>query len=134
MSLFIQVEQSLFTHRKTLRLARLPSLDRCAVIGRLVALWLWCLDNALGGRLSDDIDADMLVDVMCFDAAPGKPADLLEALLAAGFLALDADGQMRLVSWERLEGHDYSCDVYADDEDDCADDDAGDKRERSVGV
>lgn len=33
-SLFIQVEQSLLTHGKTLRLARLLSLDRCAVIGR----------------------------------------------------------------------------------------------------
>lgn len=39
MSFFIQVQQSLVTHRKTLRLARLLSLDRYAVIGRLVALW-----------------------------------------------------------------------------------------------
>ncbi|MDE3230589.1 MAG: hypothetical protein KGO05_11985, partial [Chloroflexota bacterium] len=83
-SLYVQVEQSLFTHRKTLRLARLLALDRCAVIGRLAALWSWCLDNALDGRLSDDIDADVLADVMFFDAGMGKPAELLEALLTAG--------------------------------------------------
>ena len=89
MSFFIQVQQSLVTHRKTLRLARLLSLDRYAVIGRLVALWAWCLDNALDGALSDDIDADVLADVMGFDASMGKPAELLDALLIAGFLDLD---------------------------------------------
>ncbi|HEX8731141.1 MAG TPA: hypothetical protein VF725_03675 [Ktedonobacterales bacterium] len=43
MSLFIQVEQSLVNHRKTLRLARLRSPDRYAVMGRLAAS---PLDNA----------------------------------------------------------------------------------------
>lgn len=51
----VQVQQSLVSHRKTLRLARLLSLDRYAVVGRLVALWAWRLDNAASdGRLNDD--------------------------------------------------------------------------------
>ena len=79
-SLYILMEQSLLTHRKTLRLARLLALDRCAVVERLVARWSWCFDNALDSVLAPDVDADMLADVMFFDASPGKPSDLLDAL------------------------------------------------------
>ena len=31
--------QSVLTHRKTLKLARLLSLDKFSVVGRLIALW-----------------------------------------------------------------------------------------------
>ena len=55
MSFFIQAQQSLAAHRK-------------AVIGRLVALWAKCLDNALGGSLGDDIDADALADALGWPA------------------------------------------------------------------
>lgn len=96
---FLQVQQSLVSHRKMLRLERLLSLDRYSVVGRLVALWSWCLDNALGGRLGD-IDADILADVMGWDVGMGKPAELLEALLTAGFLELDeVDGRIYIHDW-----------------------------------
>lgn len=92
---FVQVQQSLVTHRKTLRLARLLSLDRYATVGRLVALWAWALDNALDGVFGDDIDAEVVADVMGWE---GKPAELLEALITAGFLdvAPDEQGAARL--------------------------------------
>ncbi len=100
---FLQVQQSLVSHRKTLRLARLLALDRYAVVGRLVALWAWCLDNAPGGCLGDGIrgiDADILADVMGWSSEMGRPADLLEALLTAGFLEVDAeDGRLHIHDW-----------------------------------
>jgi hypothetical protein len=93
--MFVQVAQSLMTHRKTLRAARLLSIDRYAVVGRLVALWSWCLDNAMDGCLGD-VEMDILADVMGWD---GKAADLVEALLTAGFLEL-RDGQFWVHDWD----------------------------------
>lgn len=101
---FVQVQQSLVSHRKTLRLARLLGIDRYAVCGRLVALWAWCLDNALGGCLGD-IDAEILADVMGWDAGMGKPAELLEALLTSGFLEVNpSDGRMHIHDWHEHMG------------------------------
>jgi hypothetical protein len=100
---FVKVQQSVVSHRKTLRLARLLSLDRYAVVGRLVALWAWCLDNALDGCLTfggDDIDAEVLADVMGWSQGMGKPAELLEGLLTVGFLDVDAqDGHLHIHDW-----------------------------------
>ncbi len=102
---YVQVDQGLVTHRKTLRLARLLGESRYAVVGRLVALWSWCLDSALTGELRD-VDADILADVMGWDAScgsggsGGKPADLFEALITAGFLDLDDHGRLRLHNWD----------------------------------
>ncbi|HEU5346540.1 MAG TPA: hypothetical protein VFU60_19475 [Ktedonobacterales bacterium] len=97
---FIQVEQSVVTHRKTLRLARLLNLDRYAVVGRLVALWSWCLDNALDGRLGHDIDPDILADVMAWSTEMGKPGELVDALIAVGWLDVDpADGCLHIHDW-----------------------------------
>lgn len=93
---YVQVQQSVVTHRKTLRLARLLGMDRYATLGRLVALWSWCLDNALDGSLGD-VEPDILADVMAWE---GKPAELVEALLSAGFLDLDpADATLRVHDW-----------------------------------
>ena len=87
---FIQVEQSLVTHRKTLRLARLLHIDRYAVVGRLVALWSWCLDNAPDGCLGEGVGSVILADVVGRD---GNPDELAEALISVGFLdvAVGAD-------------------------------------------
>jgi hypothetical protein len=93
---YIQVDQSLLTHRKTLRLARLLAMDRYAVAGRLVALWSWCLDNAPRGFL-EDVDAPMLADVMGY---VGSPSDLENALLVAGFLDIDGDGNLCVHGWD----------------------------------
>lgn len=109
---FIQVQQSLVSHRKTLRLARLLGLDRYAVVGRLVALWAWCLENAVDGRLAkdgDDIDAEILADVMGWD---GKPAELVDSLITAGFLDVDSSTQDKPV----LSIHDWRDWLAQDDE------------------
>ena len=96
---FVQVDQALLTHRKTLRLARLLNVDRFAVVGRLLVLWTWCLDNALSGCLGD-IEPDILADVMGWD---GKLVELVEGLLTAGFLEVE-DGRLWIHDWSEWMG------------------------------
>lgn len=84
---YIEAHQSLLTHRKTLRLGRLLGLDRFCVVGRLVALWAWALDNPSDGAVAI-ADSDILADVMGWD---GDPAKLCEALVAVGFFELAED-------------------------------------------
>lgn len=46
MALWIQVEQSLGRHRKTMQACTLLKIDRSRLVGHLVALWCWGVDNA----------------------------------------------------------------------------------------
>jgi hypothetical protein len=43
---YVPIYQSVLTHRKTLKLARLLDLDKFSVLSRLIALWTWSTDNA----------------------------------------------------------------------------------------
>ena len=93
---YVQVDQGIVTHhRKTLWLARLLGESRYAVVGRLVALWSWSLDRAISGELRD-VDAEMLAGIMGWQ---GRPAELFEGLISAGFLDITADGQIRIHNW-----------------------------------
>lgn len=99
---YIETHQSLFTHRKTLRLARLLQLDIFAIVGRLMALWCWALDNAPDGAINAN-DADILADVMGWS---GEPQTLCEALIAAGFIEYgnsDADHYL-IHDWQDYAG------------------------------
>lgn len=46
---WIAVYQSLPSHRKTLRLQALLGMRRPQLLGHLVLLWLWAVDNAQDG-------------------------------------------------------------------------------------
>lgn len=93
---YIEVHQSLFTHRKTLKLCRLLSMDRFAVTGRLIALWQWGLDNTPEGDLGEDFP-DYVGEVMGW---PGDPTPLIEGLAAAGFIEQRAeDGHYLIHDW-----------------------------------
>jgi hypothetical protein len=97
--MWIQVEQSLVTHRKTLRLAKLLHLDNYAVVGRLVALWCWALDNAEDGDLGD-LAPDELAVVMGW---MGDPDELLASLVASGFVQAQG-GTYHIHDWEEYAG------------------------------
>jgi hypothetical protein len=94
---YVPIYQSVLTHRKTLKFARLLNLDKFSVVGRLIALWTWCMDNAADGSLAD-IEPDILADVYAWD---GKPSELVEALLSAGFLEIDASDHWRIHDWDQ---------------------------------
>lgn len=91
---YIEAHQSLLTHRKTLRLGRLLGMDRFCVVGRLLALWCWALDNAPDGFV-EIADSDILADVMGWE---GEPAALCDALVQAGFLEV-AEGSYLIHDW-----------------------------------
>lgn len=97
---WIEVHQALLTHRKTLRLARLLQLDTFAVVGRLMALWCWALDNAPDGVV-DAEDRDLLADVMGWES--GEAHVLCDALVVAGFL--ESDGLLYVIhDWQDYAG------------------------------
>lgn len=98
---YVPIYQSVLTHRKTLKLARLLDLDKFSVVGRLIALWTWSMDNAGADGSLADIEPDILADVMSY---AGKPSELVEALLTAGFLELDEDSHWRIHDWEQYGG------------------------------
>jgi hypothetical protein len=97
----VPIYQSVLTHRKTLKFARLLNLDKFSVVGRLIALWTWCMDNAAADGSLADIEPDILADVYAWD---GKPSELVEALLSAGFLEIDDAGHWRIHDWDAYGG------------------------------
>lgn len=86
--MWIEVHQSLPGHRKTKKLKRMLKVKEPAAVGHLVMLWLWCIDSAADGDLSQLEDEDIA------EAAgwPGDPERFRTALTDAGFL--DEDGKL----------------------------------------
>ena len=80
---WIELHQSLPTHRKTLDLADALNIIPAQAVGHVACLWLWALDNAPDGDLSE-IKARTLARAAQWD---GDPEPFLQALTVAGFLA-----------------------------------------------
>ncbi len=97
---WVQVEQSMMTHRKTLDLADRLGISPVTARGHLVTLWAWGLDNA-------EIDGTILraTPGMIARAAewPGDPAEFYEALRAAGYLDVE-DDRVALHDWPDYAG------------------------------
>src|SRR6266536_3599136 len=49
---WIEMHQSLPTHRKTLAVADTLGIEPVLVVGHLACLWMWALDNAPNGNLA----------------------------------------------------------------------------------
>ena len=89
---WIEVHQSLPSHRKTRKLARLLGLKPPGgipqAIGHMVMLWLWCVDNAQSGDISN-IDKGDIADAAGWTRDPDV---FVRALTDSGFL--DTDGMI----------------------------------------
>ena len=97
---WIAVYQSLPSHRKTLRLQALLGMRRPQLLGHLVLLWLWAVDNAQDGRLPELSGREL--GAIC-DLSPKRAGEFISALEQAGFL--DRDGQgLRFHQWEDYGG------------------------------
>lgn len=94
--MWIEVHQSLATHRKTGRLLRRLGITRNEAIGIVVTLWLWAMDNAPDGVLAG-IEANDIADALRWD---NDPKQLLDALIGAGFIDQASD---RLVIHDWME-------------------------------
>lgn len=82
---WIELHQSLPTHRKTKKLARLLGLKKCGIpqaVGHLCMLWLWMIDNAQDGDMSS-LDTEDIAEAAGWD---GKAEAFLDALRESGFV------------------------------------------------
>lgn len=93
---WIEVHQSLPTHRKTLIMADELGIEPVQVVGHLTCFWLWALDNAADGKIEG------LTPRMVAMAAQwkGDPEALVSAMVTAGYI--EKDGQT-IHDW-----HDYA--------------------------
>lgn len=78
---WIEVHQSLPTHRKTLAAADALDLSPAQLVGHIVCLWLWAIDNAPDGHLN--VSVRTVARAAQWD---GDPQAFVDALTAAGFL------------------------------------------------
>ena len=87
-SLWIESHQDLARHPKTKRLARALGVSKATAIGHLHLLWWWALSYAYDGQRVPPYDEADIADAVAWD---GDPADLVEALVAAGFFERQKD-------------------------------------------
>jgi len=82
---WIELHQTLPTNKKTMRLCNLLNISKPHAIGCMCLLWLWAIDNAPDGDLSQFSDKE-ISDVSEWKK---KPDVFASALIDSGFL--DAD-------------------------------------------
>ena len=101
---WIPLHQSVWTHRKTLKLSRMLGINKVVTVAHLAHLWTWAMDNAPDGMI--EADACLLVE------AAGNPPitdgleeDFSDALLACGFLDPGDDESCWFIhDWEEYGG------------------------------
>lgn len=80
--MWIEVHQGLFRHRKTVALAAALDIQRTSAGGHMICLWLWALDNARDGDLTE-----ITSQIVAFGAEwEGDPNAFTDALVSVGFL------------------------------------------------
>lgn len=79
---WIELHQTLPKHRKTMRFKRELGIDAPQAVGHLCFLWLWAIDGAPDGDLSQ-IAVEDIAEVCEWK---GNPQDLMNALISSGFV------------------------------------------------
>lgn len=96
---WIELHDTLPDHRKVLAVATALKLDKDLVIGKLVRLWTWALNNRENGHFSAQ-DVNTIAEIMRYK---GKPQRLIDALCDAALL--DYDGSSYVIhDWEEHVG------------------------------
>ena len=90
----IVLHQSVFTHRKTMHVAKLLELPEIYVVAHLASLWTWALVNAKSGFLPE-------CDYTIAKAAQwtGDPQTFVDALIDANFIN-DEHRDLKLYNYE----------------------------------
>ena len=102
---WISVDTDVRDHPKTRHLSKLLQCSRHEAIGILVLLWQWGLTNATReGKISCATAEDIAIGVM-FTSKP--PQQLVEALITAGWLEQESNGDYVLHDWSEWQGFWY---------------------------
>ena len=94
---WVEIHQSLPTHRKTLKLADALGIEPVVAVGHLVCLWLWALDNARPDGFLMGASPRTIARAAEWRKDPVK---FVDALGDAGFL----DGAATLHDWPDYSG------------------------------
>jgi hypothetical protein len=93
---WIELHDTLGSHRKTYALAETLDIPQYAAVGLLCLLWTWALDNAQDGDLSEF--PPHAIARACFWQK--KPETLADSLIKCGWM----DDNMHLHNWENYAG------------------------------
>ena len=88
---WIELHQTLREHKKMFACADTLNLSRIEMIGTLVSLWLWALDNAQDGSLAGI--SEKTIARVC-DFPEKKAGKLVSALVDHGFIDFDGESYM----------------------------------------
>jgi hypothetical protein len=84
---WIESHQSLGSHPKTIKLARLLGVSKIEAVGHLHFLWWWSMDYAQDGDLDKFDDVDISIGAEW----GGEASDFVDALVTVGFLERDGN-------------------------------------------
>ena len=96
---WIQVHQALLSHRKTLRCADILDLPEVYIVGHLVAVWTWAIDNADGGVL--DVSDRIIAKAAQWT---GDPAKFVDCMVEVGYFDRDDDSVVHIHDWDDYAG------------------------------
>lgn len=97
---WIELHQELREHRKVYACAEMLKISRVTMVGTIVSLWLWALDNMPDGSL-DGVSSRTIARVCDF---PEKKADaLVNALAVTGWLDKSGD-TLKIHDWNEYVG------------------------------
>lgn len=93
---YCAVHQSLINHRKLVAAAEILGMEEVHLMGHLVSLWIWCLDNAPGGILPESIRA--IAKGAQWDR---EPALFTSAMKVSGFFDVADTGHFIIHDWDQ---------------------------------
>lgn len=96
---WIELHQTLPQNKKIMRLKRLLKIKTPQAIGHICMLWLWALDNAPGGDLSE-FTAEDIAEVCEFSK---DPEIFLKSLVECGFID-ETKNSKTIHEWESYTG------------------------------
>lgn len=96
---YLEVHQSLRDHRKVLELAGVLDIPETYVVGRLLYLWLWALDNSRGDSLPSS--AKMIERMAGWSGPCGV---FVGGMVQVGLLDEADDGSLWIHDWMQYAG------------------------------
>jgi hypothetical protein len=91
----VNIDTSLFTHPKLIKLRSELGISLPEAIGHLYMLWNWCLANAKDGDISA-FDSSDIADAAQWE---GNPETFLHEMIKVGFIDKKCNGRVYIHDW-----------------------------------